>query len=84
VTGAELATDALGDAKDATEKLAAGGGIEARVGYAAALAQIAVATELRALREAQDTANLIAWYGPGGNEQPNSQTIEVIQSRLVF
>jgi hypothetical protein len=60
VTGADLATDALGDAQDAANALQ-GNGIEARVGHATALATLAVAAELRALRESQDTGNLIAW-----------------------
>lgn len=38
-----------------------GNGIEAAVGLANATATLALAAETRALREAQDTANLIAW-----------------------
>jgi hypothetical protein len=60
VTGADLATDAMGDALDAAAALN-GNGIEARVGRANVLAQLAVAAEIRALRESQDTGNLIAW-----------------------
>lgn len=61
MTAADRAVDALGDAQEAAEALT-GNGVEARAGKAMALAQLAVAAELRALRETQDTANLIAWH----------------------
>lgn len=55
------AANAWKDADRATDRLEGNKSTEALGMVAQAKASLAVAAELRALRESQDTANLIAW-----------------------
>ena len=84
MTGADKAVDALGDAQDAADALI-GNGVEARVGRANALAQLAVAAELRALRESQETANLIAYMNTGPHSwahHPGENVLNAVQGQI--
>jgi hypothetical protein len=81
--GAARADAAVAHAEAAIAKLS-GTGVEERAGRATALATLALATETRALRNAQEVANLMTWLTmpPLDPTPENVATATTIAKRL--